>query len=199
MSSKTQLSALNARVCRSVGLVAMILLTGCSAEGGSPARAGGPVPVVSTPTPTPTTTAWSGIKRSGQGVVTGLVFHPTSTNVLHARTDIGGVYRWDPITMSWAPITNGVGQGAAGSRLHGIESIALDPNDDQPVYIATRKHTFEANGRIYVSSDHGDSWTDVDLPFPLGGGHPGRAMSERPMVVPHLPLTLFPGSRTAGL
>jgi hypothetical protein len=149
----------------------MLLLIGYSAEGGSPARAGGPVPVVPVP----------------------------ATNVLHARTDVGGAYRWDPITMSWAPITNGVGPGAAGSRFRGIESIALDPNDDQPLYIATRKQTFEANGRIFVSSDHGHSWTHVDLPFPLGDGNPGRAMGERPMVVPHLPSTLFQGARMAGL
>jgi hypothetical protein len=177
----------------------MLLLIGYSAEGGSPARAGGPVPVVPVPAPTSTATTWFSIKRGGHGAVTGLMFHPTATNVLHARTDVGGAYRWDPTTMSWAPITNGVGPGAAGSRFHGIESIALDPNDDQPLYIATRKQTFEANGRIFVSSDHGHSWTHVDLPFPLGDGNPGRAMGERPMVVPHLPSTLFHGARTAGL
>jgi hypothetical protein len=89
--------------------------------------------------------------------------------------------------------------GLDAHRQPGIESVALDPNDDQPIYIATGKHTFEANGRIFASSDRGGTWKHVDLPFPLGGGNPGRAMDERLMVVPHLPSMLFHGSRSAGM
>ena len=133
-------------------------------------------------------TTWSSIKRGGAG----LGLHPRSANVLHARTDVGGAYRWDPTTMGWTPI-------ADGNRFHGIESVALDPNDDQPIYIATGKHTFEANGRIFASCDRGGTWKPVDLPFPLGGGNPGRAMDERLMVAPHLPSTLFHGARSAGM
>jgi hypothetical protein len=140
-------------------------------------------------------TIWSSVKRGGAG----LELHPRSANVLHARTDVGGAYRWDPATMGWTPIANRGSRRAAGSRFHGIESVALDPNDDQPIYIATGKHTFEANGRIFASSDRGGTWKHVDLPFPLGGGNPGRAMDERLMVVPHLPSMLFHGSRSAGM
>jgi len=120
--------------------------------------------------PVPTTATWTSIRRGGEGAVAGPAFHPRSANVLHARTDIGGAYRWNPTTMGWTPIADGAGPGAAASRFHGIESIALDPNDEQPVYIATGKHTFEANGLIYASSDRGDTWTHVDLPFPLFHG-----------------------------
>lgn len=193
MSTLTQSPARNARAFRSAVLVAMIVLAGCGAGGGSLASAGVPAP---TPTPPPTT--WSNIKRGGEGSVTGLAFHPTSANVLYARTDIGGAYRWDPITMSWTPIAGGIGASAAQSRFRGIESILLDPNNDQPIYIATGKYTFVANGRIFASSDRGATWTHLDLPFPLGGNNPGRAMDGRPMVEPHLPSTLFHGPRTAG-
>jgi hypothetical protein len=139
------------------------------------------------------------VKWGGGGYVTGLIFHPTSANVLYARTDIGGAYRWNQATSSWVPITDGAGFGAAESRFHGIESIALDPNNDQLVYMATGMYTFEGNGRMYISSDRGNTWTHFDLPFPLGGNNPGRAMGERLMVDPNLPSTLFFGSRTAGL
>jgi xyloglucan-specific exo-beta-1,4-glucanase len=139
------------------------------------------------------------VKFGGGGYVTGLVFHPTTANLLYARTDIGGAYRWNPATSSWTPITDGLGFGAAESRFHGIESIAVDPNDDQLVYMATGMYTFEGNGRLYKSSDRGDHWTHVDLPFPLGGNNPGRAMGERLVVDPNKPSTLFYGSRTAGL
>ncbi|MGQ3052412.1 MAG: WD40/YVTN/BNR-like repeat-containing protein [Roseateles sp.] len=139
------------------------------------------------------------MKFGGGGYVTGLVYHPTTANLLYARTDIGGAYRWHPATSSWTPITDGLGFGAAESRHHGIESIAVDPNDDQLVYMATGMYTFEGNGRLYISGNRGDSWTHVPLPFPLGGNNAGRAMGERLVVDPNKPSTLFIGSRTAGL
>jgi hypothetical protein len=100
---------------------------------------------------------------------------------------------------SWTPITDGLGFGATESRYHGVESIAVDPNNDQLVYMATGMYTFEGNGRLYISSDRGDHWTHVALPFALGGNNPGRAIGERLVVDPNKPSTLFHGSRTAGL
>jgi xyloglucan-specific exo-beta-1,4-glucanase len=142
---------------------------------------------------------WTSATWGGGGYVTGLVFHPASANLLYARTDIGGAYRWNEATMSWVPITDGVGFSAAEARYHGVESIAVDPNDDQLVYMAAGMYTSEGNGRLYISSDRGDHWTYVGLPFPLGGNNPGRAIGERLMVDPNKPSTLFYGSRTAGL
>jgi len=144
-------------------------------------------------------TSWNSVKWGGGGYVSGLIFHPATANLLYARTDIGGAYRWNQATASWTPITDGLGFGAAESKYHGIESIALDPNNDQLVYMATGMYTFEGNGRLYVSSDRGDHWTHVDLPFQLGGNNGGRAMGERLMVDPNKPSILFYGSRTAGL
>jgi len=83
------------------------------------------------------------------------------------------------------------------ARLAGI--TVLDPNGEQPVYIATSRYTFVANGRIYVSNNRGGTWTHLELPFPLGGNNPGRAMGERLMVDRNLPSTPLHGSRTAGL
>jgi len=139
------------------------------------------------------------VKFGGGGYVTGLVFHPTTANLLYARTDVGGAYRWNQAAASWVPITDGLGFGAAESRYHGIESIAVDPNDDRLVYMAAGMYTSEGNGRLYISSDRGDHWTHVDLPFPLAGNSPGRAIGERLTVDPNKPSTLFYGTRTAGL
>ena len=35
-------------------------------------------------------TRWQNVKFGGGGYVPGLIFHPTSPNVLYARTDVGG-------------------------------------------------------------------------------------------------------------
>jgi photosystem II stability/assembly factor-like uncharacterized protein len=204
-------------------LAAMLaaLLAGCGGGGsaGAPATVPGgnappatapTVPTVPTTPTTPTTpsdgaaatpgaTTFNSVRFGGGGYVTGLVFHPASANVLYARTDIGGAYRWNQATQSWMALTDGVGFGATESRFHGIESIALDPNNDQLVYMATGMYTFEGNGRLYMSRDRGNTWTHAELPFPLGGNNPGRAIGERLMVDPNLPSTLLFGSRTAGL
>ena len=145
-------------------------------------------------------TYWNSLKFGGGGYVTGLVFHPSTANLLYARTDIGGAYRWNPAASSWTPLTDGLGFSAAESSYHGIESMAVDPNDDRLVYMAAGMYnTDKADARLYISSDRGDHWTFVNLPFSTGGNNGGRAMGERLMVDPNKPSTLFYGSRTAGL
>jgi hypothetical protein len=138
------------------------------------------------------------VKFGGGGYVPGLVFHPTNANVLYARTDIGGAYRWNPANATWVAITDSF--GVSEGRFMGIESIAIDPNDDQRVYMVTGMYTWGGNARLYISTDRGDHWQQkVDLPFAAGGNHGGRAIGERLMVDPNLPSTLFFGSRIAGL
>lgn len=194
------------------GMVALSVLFGLVACGGgttsSPpaptpkaAAAAAPQRVMAGPLPARLMgdKTWNSVKFGGGGYVTGLVFHPTTANLLYARTDIGGAYRWNQGASSWTPITDGLGFGAAEARYHGIESIAVDPNNDQLVYMAAGMYTTEGNGRLYLSSNRGDQWTYVGLPFPLGGNNPGRAIGERLMVDPNKPSTLFYGTRTAGL
>jgi len=143
-------------------------------------------------------TSWTNAKIGGGGYVTGLIFHPTTANLLYARTDIGGIYRWNQSTMSWLPLTDGF--GPRESFYQGAESIALDPNNDQLVYMSTGLYnSADATGRLYISSDRGDHWTSVDLPFSTGANNNGRAIGERMMVDPNKPSILFYGSRTAGL
>ncbi|HEY9023635.1 MAG TPA: hypothetical protein VIP05_04980, partial [Burkholderiaceae bacterium] len=168
-------------------------------EGAATAQLAGVTPTAASggsPAPKPTT--WTNAKIGGGGYVTGLIFHPTSANVLYARTDIGGAYRWNQAASSWVPITDGF--GAAESFFQGAESIALDPNNDQLVYMSTGLYdSANATARLYISSDRGDHWTHVALPFSAGSNNGGRGIGERMMVDPNLPSTLFYGSRTAGL
>ncbi|KMW47362.1 dockerin [Ralstonia insidiosa] len=153
-----------------------------------------------TPSINPQGTSWTSVKWGGGGYVTGLIYHPTNASLLYARTDVGGAYRWNADNSTWTPITDGIGFGAGEGDFHGIESLALDPNNDQLVYMmagitVTQGH----NGRIYISGDRGNTWTHYDVPFPVGGNDNGRGTGERLQVDPNNPSTLFFGSRTAGL
>ena len=141
---------------------------------------------------------WASMKIGGGGYVPGLVFHPTSPEVLYARTDIGGAYRWNAASASWIAITDGM--GPSEGFYHGTESMAIDPNDDKRVYMSTGMYLSDnPDGRLYISSNRGDTWTWVNLPFSVGSNNQGRAVGERMMVDPNMPSILFYGSRASGL
>jgi xyloglucan-specific exo-beta-1,4-glucanase len=172
------------------------LLAGCGgADKASPAAQ---APMLAATIKAVTQARWMNVKYGGGGYVPGLIYHPTSPNVLYARTDVGGAYRWDTATASWLPITDGM--DVTDDFYHGSESIALDPNDDQRVYMSAGKYVSDkSDGRLYISTNRGDSWTFVNLPFSTGSNSPGRAIGERLMVDPNNPTILFYGTRTQGL
>jgi len=178
------------------------LLAGCSGGSSTPGATGNAGPVLAATTGS--ATSYTSVKWGGGGYVTGLVYHPTSANVMYARTDVGGAYRWNNSNGSWTPITDGIGFNGGEGSYHGVESIALDPTNDNKVYLVTgiTSHDWQGNpinGRIYVSNDRGASWTHYDLPFPVGGNEDARAIGERLKADPTNPSTLFYASRTAGL
>lgn len=165
-----------------------------------------PVPpsVTVSPATSSPSTNWANVVVGGGGYVTGLVFHPTSPNLLYARTDIGGIYRWDNSNSTWIPLTDFLSRNLSGFM--GAESIALDPTNDQIVYMTAGQYIGDpyygwhpGNGALYASSNQGATWTSYSLPFPVGSNNSGRAIGERLAVDPNLPSTLYYGSRTAGL
>ncbi len=177
------------------------LLAGCSG-GSTPPGASGTAPALAATTGS--ATSYTTVKWAGGGYVTGLVYHPTTAGLMYARTDVGGAYRWNNSNGSWTPITDGIGFNGGESEFHGVESIALDPANDQLVYLVTGMYTKDgggnpSNGRIYASSNRGLTWTHYDLPFPVGGNEGGRAIGERLKLDPTNPSTMFYASRTAGL
>ena len=177
------------------------LLAGCGSSSTTPG-ASGTAPVLAATTGS--ATSYTSVKWGGGGYVTGIIYHQVNSSVMYARTDVGGAYRWNNSNGSWTPITDGIGFNGGESRFHGIESIALDPTNDQLVYMVTGMTTLDGaghriNGRIYVSSNRGATWTHYDLPFPVGGNEDARAIGERLKLDPTNPSTMFYASRTAGL
>ncbi|SFU81960.1 hypothetical protein SAMN05216552_1010190 [Pseudoduganella namucuonensis] len=172
------------------------MLAGCS--GGTDTAAVSAAPGGRVAMGGPAATSYTSVKWGGGGFVTGIVYHPTTSNVRYARTDVGGAYRWEPGTGSWLAITDGVGFGGPDQKSHDVESIAVDPTNDQKLYLVAGNKD-NAGGRIYISSDRGNNWTWVTLPFTVGGNQEGRGTGERLQLDPTNPSTMFYGSRTAGL
>jgi len=159
----------------------------------------GPDPCVDPPAGGALTTgyAWKNATILGGGFVSGIEFSPAQRDLIYARTDVGGAYRWDATANHWVAITDWVGRDNA--NLTGIESIAPDPVDPQVVYLAAGEYLTAGNGVILRSADMGATWTTNQIGVPMGGNADGRNMGERLAVDPNDPATLYFGSRTMGL
>jgi len=144
--------------------------------------------------------AWSNVKIVGGGYVTGLYFHPAQQNLMYARTDVGGAYRWGPNDKQWVPLLDFTSR--ANWWQMGAEAIGMDPTDTNKLYIAVGMYAnenWDGNGAMLVSSDQGNTFTTVALPFKNGSNDSGRNAGERIAVDPNLPNTVYFGTRLAGL
>lgn len=110
----------------------------------------------------------------GGGYVTGFVFHPNSDRVLYARTDIGGVYRFDFDHMKWISLCDSV------TAEHPAQtfplSIAVCESDDRMLLMAcgTKYENY-----LSISYDRGGSFIDKPLPCSVHGNEVGRSTGER--------------------
>lgn len=143
--------------------------------------------------------AWRNVAIRGGGYVTGLTFHPSAPDLLYARTDVGGAYRWDAARRTWVPLNDGIDR--ANGDLYGVISLALDPQDPAKVYLACGAYFSEwaRKAAVLRSSDRGLTWEAIDLPFKLGGNQDGRGMGERLQVDPHDSNHLLLGTNHDGL
>lgn len=139
---------------------------------------------------------WSNVAMGGGGFVTGMVYSEAQEDLIYARTDIGGAYRWNEPEQRWVAITDHL--GSDNWNLIGIESIAADPVDANRVYAMCGTYMGE-NGAVLSSDDYGTTWSQFDLPFGCGGNCAGRGTGERLMVNPRNNAEVYMGSRTDGL
>jgi hypothetical protein len=170
---------------------------GGSAAGGAPA-AGGSTGASGGTTGTPNAAGylWQSVAIRGGGFVPGLVFSTVAKDILYARTDMAGAYRWDAASYGWMPIMDWLTR--PDMKYIGVESIAADPVDANVVYMAIGTY-IGSNGQIIRSADRGDTWTRYNIGVTMGGNADGRSLGERLMVDPNKTSILYFGSRTAGL
>jgi xyloglucan-specific exo-beta-1,4-glucanase len=131
----------------------------------------------------------------GGGFVPGIIFNQSQANLIYARTDIGGAYRWDQTNSKWIPLLDWVGYANWG--YNGVVSLATDAVDPNRVYVAAGMYTNSwdpNNGAVLRSTDKGATWSVSPLPFKLGGNMPGRGMGERLAIDPNKNSILYLGA-----
>ena len=142
---------------------------------------------------------WQNVPIGGGGYVTGLVYSPTVPNLVYARTDVGGAYRFDSDQGKWTPLTDHLAYN--DSLWPYVDGIAIDPSDSNRLYAVLGNYSqpWGSNAAILRSTDRGATWQRTDLPFKMGGNEDGRGNGERLMVDPNQNSILYLGTRKNGL
>lgn len=140
------------------------------------------------------TYTYKNVPIPGGGFVTGFVFHPETENILYARTDIGGCYRFDFDNKRWIPLVDEATNNDLSATFP--LSIALNKSKPEELYIACGDGE---HGRLSISKDYGESFIDVEIPSPIHGNYPGRGTGERLIVDDNNPDVIYFGSMKKGL
>lgn len=154
---------------------------------------------------TTSSSAWSQVPIGGGGFVTGLV-SDAAGSVLLARTDVGGLYKWNAAAGDWSNLTDKI--VPTTTRTHGIIgllqtiSVAIDPSDSAKLYVAVGGGNVSgAAAGIYASADGGSTWSEITTGTPnfAINGNGDRADGERLVVDPNNSSILWYGSENNGL
>jgi hypothetical protein len=142
---------------------------------------------------------WSNVYTGGGGgYIPNIIFNPSQKNLIYARTDIGGAYRWNSTTNLWVPLMDWVTFN--NWNMMGVESLATDPVNPNNLYIMAGTYTnswTSQNGTLLISHDQGATFpTQVTMPFKAGGNMPARNMGERLVVDPNDNNILFFAARS---
>ena len=165
------------------------------------------VPMLGAPQP-PNAYTWDRVAVGGGGFATGILFHPRNGNILYARVDVAGPFRWDGPAKKW--INLGDSLPTNSPYLRGCDGLAVDPGDQtaQVVYAVFGQyqdgHNYligdaEASTQgVYKSLDRGAHWTQI-LSVRAGSNENFRVDGEPLAVDPKAPQMLFVGTRRDGL
>ncbi|MBC2670122.1 hypothetical protein ACFOON_06210 [Novosphingobium piscinae] len=141
---------------------------------------------------------WQSVPFGGGGYVDGFAYHPRQPDILYARTDIGGAYRFDFASRRWLPLLDHLAR--ADGDLMGVLSIALDPQAPDRILLATGLYLnqWARRGAILRSDDRGKTWQVTELPIRIGGNSDGRGSGERLAIDPADGRIVYFGSNQDG-
>ena len=143
---------------------------------------------------------WGAVTMGGGGFVNAIIAHPAKQNLIYARTDVGGAYRWEEATKAWVPITDWLSQDELSFM--GVESLTVDPRNEDRVYmVGGTSYWNQGRTGFLRSADKGETWQVIDVTahWKSNGNGMGRQSGEKLAVDPNNGTILFYGSRRDGL
>ncbi len=132
----------------------------------------------------------------GGGYVTGLIYHSKEPNILYARTDIGGTYRFDYEDEKWHSLIEHV----TGEDLAETFPIALALDDNHPSWLYIISGVYgNGYGVLSISEDYGKTFTYKRVPTEVHGNLSGRGTGYRLVVDKNDGNVLYFASQLGGL
>ena len=143
---------------------------------------------------------WTDVELNGMGWITGLVVCPSPPYQIYARSDVGGVYRYNRQTSRWTQLLDSF--GLDDRNVYSVDGLAVDPKNGNIIYFAG--NSTDASGEIWKSADAGRTWQPTGLrnaaKVYMGGNDDFRSdVGERIAVDPNNSNVIYFGSRKNGL
>ncbi|RIV17980.1 T9SS C-terminal target domain-containing protein [Fibrisoma montanum] len=144
---------------------------------------------------------WGNVAVGGGGYTIGIKIHPKNSDLIYVRTDVGGMYRWDPAGQRLVQLFNWV--TSEQDNLYGIVGIALHPTDQNLVYAGAGKYLGSTPHGVFKSTNQGATWVNLNLPVPnafdVNNGNTDHRFGNPIEVNPHAPNQLWVGTVKDGL
>ena len=134
---------------------------------------------------------WGTMKIGGGGFVSGIV---TGKEVMYARTDVGGAYKYNYDTESWEQLLAFINDADRG--LLSVDAMAIDPTDDNTAYFLCGCAYFSAEKTvIFKTTDGGKTFKEIDVTslIKVMGNGDGRQCGEAIAVDPDNPKVIYAG------
>ncbi len=134
---------------------------------------------------------WGTLRIGGGGFVSGIV---TGKDVMYARTDVGGAYKYNYETESWEQLLGFINDSDRG--LLSVDAMAIDPTDDDTVYFLCGCAYFSAEKTvIFKTTDGGKTVKEIDVTdlIKVMGNGDGRQCGESIAVDPDNPNVIYAG------
>ncbi len=138
---------------------------------------------------------WGTLEISGGGFVSSIV---TGDTQMYARTDVGGAYRYDYDSQTWVQLLDFLTEADRG--LLSVDAIAVDPTDDNTIYMLCGCAYFsDARTVIFRSHDAGETFDQIDVTdlVQVHGNGYGRQCGEAIAVDPDNPDIIYCGGDVA--
>ena len=137
------------------------------------------------------TMEWGTLRIGGGGFVSGIV---TGKDVMYARTDVGGAYKYNYDTECWEQLFGFINEADRG--LLSVDAMAIDPTDDDTVYFLCGCAYFSSEKTvIFKTTDGGKTFTEIDVTslIKVMGNGDGRQCGESIAVDPDNPNIIYAG------
>ncbi|NLB64551.1 MAG: exo-alpha-sialidase [Fibrobacter sp.] len=136
------------------------------------------------------------VKIGGGGYICSIIESDNEQNVFYAKSDVGGIYKWDELSKSWVPLFSWVSHEE--TTFLGTESFAVDPNSPNIIYaMAGTSYWNGGKSALLRSKDYGKTWEthETTAKFKVNGNGSYRQKGEALAIDPSNGSIMYFGTR----